>query len=129
MMMTHMITITHANRLGLWLSCPHGPTFATISLPVAMEVQGQGLEVVLEPELAHCPKNVFSGYSLPLLALAPVISFASHEADELGNTFLDCLFGIIRDLGIAREDVSHDTNHVCYRHQPVLFSNNAFVVA
>lgn len=45
------------------------------------------MNVIIEPKLAHNPKDVFSSYGLTLLTLATLICFTGHEADVLRDTF------------------------------------------
>lgn len=56
---------------------------ASLDIAVTLEVEGEGLEVVVEPKLAHSPKEIFGGDDLALLLLAPFVGLTCHEADVL----------------------------------------------
>lgn len=105
---------------------PQGPALASIKLTVTVQVNGEGLDVVVEPELAHGPQHVFRGDGLALLALAAVVGLAGDEADVLGHALLDGLLGVVGDLGVGRKDLAHDPDHVGDRHEPVLLPDDAF---
>lgn len=105
----------------------HGAT-VTLHLPVAVEVHSEGLDVVVEPQLAHGPEHVLGSDGLALLALATLVGLAGDEADVLGDALLDGLLCIVGDLGMRREDLAHDPYHVGNRHEPVLLPHGAFTV-
>ena len=73
---------------------PDGGGFA-LGLAVAVEVEGERANVVVEAEFPHCPKHVLCGDGLPLLALAAIVGFGGDEADILGHALLDRLLGVV----------------------------------
>ncbi|EYU27657.1 hypothetical protein MIMGU_mgv1a014790mg [Erythranthe guttata] len=107
---------------------PQGAALAAVELAVAVEVDGEGLDVVVEAELAHGPQDVLGRDGLPLLALAAVVGFAGDEADVLRHAFLYRLLCVVRNLRMRRKDLAHDSDHVCYRHEPVLLADDALCV-
>lgn len=121
----HGAMIHHPLHEGL---PPQGAALASIELAVAVQVDGEGLDVVVEPELAHGPQHVLGGDGLALLALAAVVGLAGDEADVLGHAFLDGLLGVVGDLGVRGKDLAHDPDHVGYRHEAVLLADDAFRV-
>ena len=112
--------------LHKWLS-PYRSTVA-LKLAVAAKVQSEGLDVVVETQLAHGPEDILGSDGLALLTLAPVVGLPRDEADELGHALLDCFLGIVGYFGVRREDFAHDSDHVGNWHEPVLLSHGALVV-
>lgn len=98
-----------------------------LDLAVLLKEDSEGLDVVVEAELAHGPENVLGGDGLALLALAAVVGLAGDEADVLGHALLDGLLGVVGDLGMRGENLAHDSDHVGYRHEPVLLAHRALV--
>lgn len=105
---------------GWGVGAEGGAAVVTLLLPVAQEVGGEGLDVVVEAELVHGPQQVLGGDGLALLPLAAIIGLAGDEADELRDALLDRLLGVVRYLGMGRQHLPHYTYHVGYRHVPVL---------
>jgi hypothetical protein len=91
-----------------------------LELAVAVEVDAERVDVVVEAEAAHGPEHVLGGDGLALLALAPLVGLPRDEADVLGHALLDRLLGVVRDLGVRRQHAPHDADHVRDRHQTVL---------
>lgn len=97
-----------------------GAAVVALELTVALEVEAERLDVVVEAKLAHGPEDILRGDGLALLSLASLVGLAGDEADVLRHAFLDRLLGIIRDLGMGWQHLPHDTDHVGDWHEPVL---------
>lgn len=83
----------HRQRLS-----PHAAVVA-VCLSVLLQEYREGVDIVVEAELAYCPDNILGHDGLVLLALAPDVGFACNEADELRHALLDGLFGVVGDFG------------------------------
>jgi len=105
-----------------------GAAVIPLEVAVSMEEDGEGVDVVVETELAHGPEDVLRGDGLALLALAAVVGLAGDEADVLRHALLDRLLGVVGDLGMRREDLAHDADHVRDWHEPVLLPDRALLL-
>ncbi|PKA59815.1 hypothetical protein AXF42_Ash011940 [Apostasia shenzhenica] len=106
-----------------------GAAVVPLELAVAVEVDGEGFDVVVEAELAHGPEHVLRRDRLPLLPLAPLVRLAGDEADVLRHALLDRLLRVVGDLGVGREHLPHDPDHVGDRHEAVLLPHGALAAA
>lgn len=95
--------------------------FLSFDLSVFIEVEFEGVDVVLESEGGDGPEDIVAVNRLPLLALALVGGFSGDEADEFRHAFLDGLLGFLGDLAVAGDHLFHDPSHVGYRQESVLF--------
>ncbi|KAJ6723852.1 hypothetical protein OIU74_008248 [Salix koriyanagi] len=89
-------------------------------LPILLQVNLQGLHVLLEPKRRHGPQKIVTVYGLPLLSLALVRSLSCYKADELRHTLLNRLLCVFGDLGVCRQSFFHYPAHVCNWQKPVL---------
>ncbi|CAA6669869.1 unnamed protein product [Spirodela intermedia] len=96
----------------------------TLGLAIALKEEGEGLDVVVEAELAHGPEEVLGCDGLTLLLLAPLVCLAGDEADVLRHTLLDGLLRVIGDLRMRRQHPAHDPYHVRNGHKPVLLPHH-----
>ncbi|KAK3411591.1 hypothetical protein EUGRSUZ_I00332 [Eucalyptus grandis] len=97
-----------------------GAALVALGLVVPVEVHLEGGNVVLEAEGGHGPEEVVAVDGLALLTLALVRGLPGDEADELRDTLLDGLLGLLGDLGVRREGPLHDPAHVGDRQESVL---------
>uniref|UniRef100_A0A8R7QTT6 Uncharacterized protein n=1 Tax=Triticum urartu TaxID=4572 RepID=A0A8R7QTT6_TRIUA len=115
--------LEHHGRHPVVMVAGAGAARLALELAEAVEVDAEGLDVVVEAEAAHGPEHVLGGDGLALLALAPLVGLPRDEADVLGHALLDRLLGVVRDLGVRRQHAAHDADHVRDRHQPVLLAH------
>lgn len=94
-----------------------------------MEVFGDEIDVVVEPELAHYPEDVLRCGGLLMLALTPLVGLSGDEADVLGDALLDHLLVIVGDLGVGRDDLSHDPDDVRDGHEQILLPHGTVIRA
>lgn len=100
------------------LSALLAPLPLRIAEPV--EEETQGTRVVVEAQPFNGPQNIVGSDGLALLAVATVVRLARDHVDVLGNTLLNCFLGVIGDLGLQRQDSTHDSGDVGRRHIVVL---------
>ena len=79
------------------------------ALPVLRQVHLQNISVSLEAQDLNWGEDVFPIDGFSLLVLALLAGLACYEWDELGDAFLDCLFGILGDFGVVRQSLLHDS--------------------
>ncbi|RHN67402.1 hypothetical protein MtrunA17_Chr3g0102361 [Medicago truncatula] len=76
-------TISNTTRtLGrVFITRPHG--LLTFHLPKPLKITFQRLNILLESQRRHRPKQIIAVDRLPLLTLTLIGGFAGDEADEL----------------------------------------------
>lgn len=91
-------------------------------LAVLLQVQLQGLHVIVEAQGGHGEENVLAVDCFPSFVMAPVAGLGGDEGDELGDALLDAFSGILGDFSTVRNDLLHEFRHVGDWQEAVLFS-------
>ena len=97
---------------GFDMACHGAAVMATFEL----------LDMMFESKRSHGRKKIFAIDGLPFLLLTLERGLRSDKGYELGSTFLHGIFGFLGDLGIGREDFTHDFAHIGYRQQQPLLA-------
>ena len=79
------------------------------TLPVLRQVHLQNISIALEAQNLNGGKDVLSINGFSFLILALLACFTCYERNELRDTLLYRLFGILGNFGIVRQCFLHDS--------------------
>lgn len=91
---------------------------------VLLEVDAEGLVVVVEAEGLHGKEDVVAVDGFAFFVGALLTGLAGDEADELRDTFLHRLLRVLGDLGVVGKRPLHDAADVGDGQEPVLFPHH-----